>query len=701
MRSFSKILSRMRSPRFCEPMMALFLFLIISGGVVSATDPAGSLKIALVNATANLLVPQQYATISSAVAAAQNGDTIVVSPGTYSDNISITGKYITIESTNGPTQTIIKPAIPGPILVWQNTPFTGGIQARFSGFTVSGGSSNLSQSGRAGGLTLASNADVQVSNDDIIDNSSVNPGAGLIIDNSSPVISGVTVQNNSSTSLGGGALIVNLSRPTFYNSVFSSNSAGAGGGVWIDSNSSPVLVNNQFNANLANGPGGTAGGGEGGAIGVRGGSSPVIANNSFSGNTAWYGGGIDLETQGGVVQIQNNTFNSNSAKESPWDSGSGFGGALSAYGGSVGQASNNWFQGNTAAQGGGAIVIAENSNLSLNQNTMYSNTASGNGGGAVYSANASVQLSQNCILDNVAQNGAGIAALGGSSVTMNHNSIIQNIETRTDVNWIPGGLYVNLGITSLTSSGDLIAENNGPQVYDEGPNGFYTSDLFYPSSNNADLFAYGTTSLQIAQTLSALTNSPVQTTTLSDFLPSFTNIGAGQCYTDPTTASSSFGIPQPNPSNLVAVYRFFGTQNQTHFFTDSTTERNAVLAIQPVSWYHYEGIAFYAYSSQITGTIPVYRFYQLSSTGSHFYTASQAEATYLETNEANQWQYEGVAFYAFPASTTGMSNVFRFVNVVNGSHFYTASQAEANYVQQTLSSEWQYEGSAFSVPPAQ
>jgi len=51
-------------------------------------------------------VPNDYATIQAAIDAAEPGDTILVSPGTYSENLRIT-KALTVRSTDGAEETII------------------------------------------------------------------------------------------------------------------------------------------------------------------------------------------------------------------------------------------------------------------------------------------------------------------------------------------------------------------------------------------------------------------------------------------------------------------------------------------------------------------------------------------------------------------------------------------------------------------
>ena len=59
-----------------------------------------------------------FTTITAAVDAASDGSTIIVSPGTYTENISIKDKSLTLKSSGGPATTIIKPSNNSVPILW-------------------------------------------------------------------------------------------------------------------------------------------------------------------------------------------------------------------------------------------------------------------------------------------------------------------------------------------------------------------------------------------------------------------------------------------------------------------------------------------------------------------------------------------------------------------------------------------------------
>jgi glycogen debranching enzyme len=103
-------------------------------------------------------------------------------------------------------------------------------------------------------------------------------------------------------------------------------------------------------------------------------------------------------------------------------------------------------------------------------------------------------------------------------------------------------------------------------------------------------------------------------------------------------------------------------------------------------------------SNPVAAASPVYRFYNAAS-GSHFYTISAGERDWIGQN-LHVMHDEGVAYYAFTTNEPGTSPVHRFYNTVSGSHFYTVSAGEKDWIAQNLP-ELHYEGIAYyAQPPA-
>lgn len=129
------------------------------------------------------------------------------------------------------------------------------------------------------------------------------------------------------------------------------------------------------------------------------------------------------------------------------------------------------------------------------------------------------------------------------------------------------------------------------------------------------------------------------------------------------------------------VYRFYNATTGAHFYTQSTGERDFVIASVPS--FKYENIAFYAYAVPIASqATPVYRFYN-ARTQAHFYTHSEGERNYVQTS-LKDFAYEGPTWNAQSAVGGQALPVYRFYNAKRGTHFYTISEGEKNYVVSSL-----------------
>src|SRR5258708_36117955 len=88
------------------------------------------------HAQATIQVPANYPTIQSAINAANSGDTVLVDPGTYVENINFNGKAITVTSSNGPVTTIIDGNHNGTVVTFNHSETAAAV---LSGFTIRNG----------------------------------------------------------------------------------------------------------------------------------------------------------------------------------------------------------------------------------------------------------------------------------------------------------------------------------------------------------------------------------------------------------------------------------------------------------------------------------------------------------------------------------------------------------------------------------
>lgn len=91
----------------------------------------------------------------------------------------------------------------------------------------------------------------------------------------------------------------------------------------------------------------------------------------------------------------------------------------------------------------------------------------------------------------------------------------------------------------------------------------------------------------------------------------------------------------------------------------------------------------------------VHRFYNKKN-GTHFYTASEAEKNNVIARYPLTYRYEGIAYYLNTSSQANNIPLYRFYNT-RGTHFYTASEAEKNNVIARYSRTYRFEGVAYYV----
>ena len=234
--------------------------------------------------------PAYQSIIQAGINAAVDGDTVLVQPGTYVENINFYGKSIVVASlflTTGDTayisQTVIDGNSNGSVVMFENQEDTAAV---LIGFTITngyagGGDDWLENCG--GGIYCGLRSTPRLEHLRVIGNESENMGGGIFCySNASPSLVNVTVSQNIAY-IGGGIYFEYESSPSLMNVTVSGNMADYAGGIYCYSKSSPSLANVIISGNTAT----TNGGG----IQFYD-SSPSLVNVTVSGNTAYNGGGI-------------------------------------------------------------------------------------------------------------------------------------------------------------------------------------------------------------------------------------------------------------------------------------------------------------------------------------------------------------------------------------------------------------------------
>src|SRR5690348_9632238 len=101
---------------------------------------------------ANVLeVPVAFPTIQAAIDAANNGDTVLVDPGTYFENIDFKGKLITVQSAQGPSVTTVDGGNLAPVVNFSHAETSAAV---LQGFTIQHGNGTSTYQYVGGGVHI-------------------------------------------------------------------------------------------------------------------------------------------------------------------------------------------------------------------------------------------------------------------------------------------------------------------------------------------------------------------------------------------------------------------------------------------------------------------------------------------------------------------------------------------------------------------
>jgi hypothetical protein len=257
---------------------------------------------------ATIHVPADAATIQQAINAAAPGDTVLVAPGTYLENLTFLGKAITVVSEGGPAVTVIDGNWAGPVVAFTSGEPRGAV---LRGFTVQRGATTFS-----GGGILVQNSSPTIADNWIIGNGACS-GAGVYSGFGSPLIERNRIARNFLYGCTGGFGIGvyiggDSAAELIGNSITDNNGPAHGGGVTLFAAGRAVLRWNVIARNVTSGFSPCT---QGGGIWMVNFSQATIVNNLVVGNVAGCGGGLYWSGSTGVTTFVNNTFADNDAPE--------------------------------------------------------------------------------------------------------------------------------------------------------------------------------------------------------------------------------------------------------------------------------------------------------------------------------------------------------------------------------------------------
>ncbi len=199
-------------------------------------------------------VPDDHSTIQEAVNAACDGDTIIVRPGTYVENIDFLWTSLTLKSEKGSEVTVIDGNQNVSALTIHSGP---GVQLVVDGFTVTNGAGQKRWTHQGyyrygGGIYCGDNCSPTITNCVIVGNTALGTrgsGGGIFCEFSSPIISNCVITGNASDS--GGGIGCWDSFPAMTNNTIYGNSASQTGGGMECGASAPLILNTIFCKNTA------------------------------------------------------------------------------------------------------------------------------------------------------------------------------------------------------------------------------------------------------------------------------------------------------------------------------------------------------------------------------------------------------------------------------------------------------------------
>lgn len=448
-----------------------------------------AISFSVIQAQTTINIPTDYNTIQGGLNVAQNGDTVLVQPGVYNENIMWPNKSnIKLLATGDSSNTIIDGRNMGSVITIVGT---GQIDSNtiISGFTITRGSQSQY-------------------------------GGGIFLNGASPKLRALYFKNNNSTYAGGGLCVYDanlyLENSKFFNNSASSPNAleGMGGAIYIFNNPTPFIYNIEncmFVNNQADYLGGAICEMNYGRI-----DSSLISNCRFISNEITrtidsYGGAI--YTNQSKIIMENCEFDNNKTASGGtggavynWESDlriedSKFTNSYAVNGGAIRtyyntKISNSLFLQNIAACKGGAILFSkdlliENTRFVKNATTIIENNLPDDGGGVIYGAStvSNMEIKGSDFVQNSSIRGGVIYLVNCTNGTIEQSNLVNNVGLEGS-----GGIYISDNCTLRIEHSNFIKNskaiyNSSNLVYVSASSNYWgsISGPFHPAQNPGGL----------------------------------------------------------------------------------------------------------------------------------------------------------------------------------------------------------------------
>jgi hypothetical protein len=453
-------------------------------------------------------VPDDYSTIQEGIDAAVNGDTVLVAPGTYMENIDFLGKAITVKGEEGADFTFIDGNQAGNVAAFKSGE---GLDSVLEGFTLFNGKAQ-----NGGGMHIKDSSATVIGCTFKENSAYYGLGGGLYCRGGSPELTDCTFSENLAEGGLGGGMYGRDGNPTLTGCDFEANTAGKHGGGMYSLYASPALTDCTFSKNTAGSDWG------GGMYSAE--CSLTLTGCAFIGNTAELRNGGGMYNESCDLVLTDCLFEGNAAVGQP-GSGYGYGGGMynavctlevtaCTFLGNLARRGSGMdnsfssatvidclFDGNSAAvddqswSGGGmhnwkcdAIVTA----------CTFKECEAALGGGGMANFESSPLVTECHFEQNSAINGGGMINAESSSPIVTRCTFIGNAAKDVGAIYGAGGGMYNGGMFSHSSDPTVIdclflnnAADQGGGMYNDDSDPTVTACIFSGNSAEGSPYSYG------------------------------------------------------------------------------------------------------------------------------------------------------------------------------------------------------------------